>query len=401
MSDYVPPAMRALNAQPVKVEGRTLILVQDPLGLCPKPAMLPLKAYLIMTQLDGVKTVRDIQVACQRHLGELVFSEEIEMVIEQLDEHFLLNSSRFQDALAGARADFEAAETRPASHAGLSYPLEAEELKKTLDGILALAPAGPLAGMRALIAPHIDFSRGAAVYAAAYQALSSRRDRLHVLLGTAHVPTAERFVVCDKDFATPLGRAHTDAEAAGRLRNAAQGRYQKDILVHLKEHSLEFQVIFLQHLIDPEVRILPILCGGLAEAAQGGPSPVDDQGAVEFLGLLGQITRQEEALVVVGADLAHLGPQFGHKELVSKPDLVTIRRDDMTLLDQALARDAEGFFGRVAAERDQRNICGLAPIYAALKILPPSRGRLLGYDIWRDEQGRGAVSFASLGFVSP
>jgi len=398
MTEGVPCQFRGLNAQPVEVEGRTLVVLQDPLGLCSgQPLLLP-EAYHLLTLLDGTRTVEQIRAACQALVGQPVGLEEIESIIGQFDEHLFLASPRFEEALERARAEFKRLDFRSASQAGLSYPGQASELNQVLDAILALRPSAPLPDLIGLIAPHIDFARGARVYASAFQSLTSDKDRLCLLLGTAHSPTQERYVVCDKDFMTPLGRAQTDQELAGRLISLQQGRFSKDVLVHLKEHSLEFQVVFLQHLIDPAVRILPVLCGGLDQASQGGTSPGLDEGEEEFLSLLAEIVAQECPLVVVGADLAHVGPLFGDPKPVTRADLEQLQEQDLTLLQRAAQLDAEGFFRNVAAERDRRNICGLAPIYAALRILSGSRGRLLDYGQWLDEKGQGSVTFAALAF---
>ena len=59
-----------------------------------------------------------------------------------------------------------------------------------------------------------------------------------------------------KDFATPLGAAETD----GELLDAVAARCSLDLFAdefaHRREHSIEFQVVWLQHVIG-EVRIRP------------------------------------------------------------------------------------------------------------------------------------------------
>jgi len=398
MADSVPPQVRALNAQSATIQGRTMIVIEDPLGLTPQPALLLPPAYFVMTLLDGVASLSQIRAVCQTQFGQAVQVSDIEKVIRLLDEHLFLESPRFQEALSQARNEFTRTDHRPASQAGVSYPAESEEARKTLAQMMSLAESAPDDELNGLIAPHIDFARGGRVYAAAYQVLPRQKGRLHVVLGTAHVVTKERYVICDKDFLTPLGRARTDAKAAGELARLAGGRFTRDILVHRREHSLEFQVLCLQHQIDPQVRILPILCGGLVEVSRGGPSPAADPAAQEFLDALAEIIRREEAICVVGADLAHVGPSFGDDEPVSEADFSRLREEDVAMLQHTAGIDPEGFYDLIAGERDRRNVCGLAPIYAALRVLPPSQGRILDYGQWRDDTGRGSVTFAALAF---
>jgi hypothetical protein len=63
------------------------------------------------------------------------------------------------------------------------------------------------------------------------------------------------------------------------------------------------------------------------------------------------------------------------------------------------AGDAGGFFQAVARDGDRRRICGLPPIYAALRVLGGHRGRLLRYGQWADPNR--TVSFAALAWYAP
>ena len=45
---------------------------------------------------------------------------------------------------------------------------------------------------------------------------------------------------------------------------------------HAVEHSIEFQVLFLQYLYGPNIRILPILCGSFARSIYRGGKPEDE-----------------------------------------------------------------------------------------------------------------------------
>jgi predicted class III extradiol MEMO1 family dioxygenase len=72
---------------------------------------------------------------------------------------------------------------------------------------------------------------------------------------------------------------------------------------------------------------------------------------------------------------------------------------DRRTLAAVEAGDAEAFFRDVAKDGDRRHICGLPPIYAALRVLGRSRGRLLRYGQWADPNG--TVTFAALALYGP
>jgi predicted class III extradiol MEMO1 family dioxygenase len=66
-------------------------------------------------------------------------------------------------------------------------------------------------------------------------------------------------------------------------------------------------------------------------------------------------------------------------------------------LQHVLAADAEGFYRSVMRDHNQRRVCGLTCIYAALKSVDGavSGGELLHYDYAHDPAG-GIVSFTNV-----
>jgi hypothetical protein len=72
---------------------------------------------------------------------------------------------------------------------------------------------------------------------------------------------------------------------------------------------------------------------------------------------------------------------------------------DREMLCSVEAGDAESFFRAVARDGDRRRICGLPPVYAALRALGEVEGRLLRYGQWPDPNG--TVSFAALALYAP
>ena len=75
-----------------------------------------------------------------------------------------------------------------------------------------------------------------------------------------------------------------------------------------------------------------------------------------------------------------------------------VREHDLALLEAATQGDFRAFYQQIARERDRNHVCGLASIYTMLRLIDGAPGRLLSYDQWVDNTGRGLVSFASLVF---
>ena len=172
----------------------------------------------------------------------------------------------FKSAQKKIIADFAAQKVRPCSHCGRSYPYNAAELRKRLDEILAGDnQAQALDGkITALVAPHIDLNAGAAVYASAYQMLKDVAPSRVIMLGTGHRLMNKLFCLTDKDFETPLGIIKNESNLIQELRKAGKDVIAGNDFAHRSEHSIEFQIIFLQHLFGSDrFTIIPVLCGSL------------------------------------------------------------------------------------------------------------------------------------------
>ncbi|MFB0520330.1 MAG: AmmeMemoRadiSam system protein B, partial [Desulfatiglandales bacterium] len=69
-------------------------------------------------------------------------------------------------------------------------------------------------------------------------------------------------------------------------------------------------------------------------------------------------------------------------------------------LDFLCARNADGFWSESRRIEDKYNVCGFSALACLLETLPPSQGHLLGYEIFREDSTRSAVSFAAAIFTN-
>jgi hypothetical protein len=143
---------------------------------------------------------------------------------------------------------------------------------------------------------------------------------------------------------------------------------------------------------------VPVLASFAHEAMHRGRRPDDDPRVPRFLEALAETiaaSGQRDA-VIAGADLAHVGPRFGDPEPVGSPELALIEREDTVMLESVAAGEPDAFFESVASDGDRRRICGYSPIYALLRSLGSTTGRVKRYGQWPDPSG--VVSFASVVF---
>ena len=395
------PPLRNIDIIPSEHEGEQVFVLHDSEGYVEGQVALSGPALFVAACLDGVHGLEEIRRDFKNHFqGIGIAAEQVEEIVGFLDEQGFLYSARFEvlrDQVDGA---FLALEARPAALAGGGYPEDPQELRGFLDAMLEGAAAeGPGDGpLRGLVAPHIDFERGAGCYAAAYGRMQQcAPPEVVVIFGVSHVGVPVPFVLTRKDFETPLGVLQTDRGIVDCLAGACDWDPFAYEMVHRMEHSIEFQAVLLARLFGESVRIVPILCSRLCEEEEGDPG--EAAGVQRFLSALREEIAGRRTTVIAGADWAHVGRRFGDSFEIAEEDIARVRARDEEDLAYVLAGDGPGFYRSVMRDGNARRVCGLACIYSMLQSLgdTPAPGELLGYDYGHDPAG-GIVSFSAAAF---
>jgi AmmeMemoRadiSam system protein B len=388
------PRLVPLEPRQVSLEGgATAFALHDPLGVLEGTAVVSPAAYWVLAHLDGSRTVSAV-VAALLEAGVRVSPADVDRVVEQARAAGLVHGPTYDRKRARVVASFRAGPRAPVC-AGGAYPDDPRDLDAMLAGFFA-HPEGPgartpgLGGrdLRLLVAPHIDFLRGGPSYAHAYGALDGCAADLFVILGTAHASPPHLFTLTRQPFATPLGEVPVDRAAADAL-VAALGEEEllADELVHVGEHSVEFQVVWLRWLLGPRpFTILPVLCSSISHLAD------PDAATRPFLEALAKATAGRHVCFVAGADLAHAGPMYGDDAPVSRAALDGLGAEDLRTLAFLERGDAPGFHRDAIVDDARRRLCGVAPIYAAMRAAGRG-GRLLHHGQWWD--GADSVSFCA------
>ncbi|MHC4459119.1 MAG: AmmeMemoRadiSam system protein B [Planctomycetota bacterium] len=401
MNDQLPLMRRDLEFFPVQQGDQQMILIKDHLGLVREGQGIALQLYQFMALLDGTKNVRDLQMELMRQRGGvLVESDEVNRLLEKLDEFYLLDSDNFKSAQKKIVADFAVQEVRPCSHCGRSYPHSASELKERLDEILTgeqqvQAPDGKIT---ALVAPHIDLNAGAAVYASAYQILNDVAPSKVILLGTGHRLMNKLFCLTDKDFETPLGIIKSESNLIQELREAGKDVVADDDFAHRSEHSIEFQIIFLQHLFGSDrFTIIPVLCGSILTCLPEYQRSTYREKAGPFLQKLKSLI-DKDTLVLAGVDFSHIGLKFGHDRPAEYIENQAMAHD-RNLLKYLSHMDTDQFWQESINIQDGFNVCGFPALACMLEVLPSGKGKVLNYYLRHEKPTQSAVSFAAVVFT--
>jgi AmmeMemoRadiSam system protein B len=394
------PRLRAVEMRPAVQDGRRGVLLRDPLQLSDKTLIVPQPLHLVLSLCDGTREdARALSASLAVRHGVRIAPSLIARLLDALDGAMLLDNASSTQARVRALAGYREAPYRPPAGAGQSYPADADDLKRLLDGYLDAARdvSPPPAGVRGLVSPHIDYARGGPVYARAWQraAGAARAADLVVILGTDHLNEGGGLALTRQHYATPLGVLPTagdvvDALAAALGEEAAFGNE----LYHRSEHSIELAAVWLHHVRQGEpCDLVPILCGSFRRFVQGGVDAAGDPALASLLEAFKGATGGRRVFVVAAGDLAHVGPAFGGYSL----DLVgraRLKAADDALIARMCAGDAAGFLAEIRSVDDRNNVCGVPPIYLALRMLHPVRGELVAYD--RCPAGRQGSSLVSV-----
>ena len=143
---------------------------------------------------------------------------------------------------------------REPSVSGQFYPASPEELKSMIRGMVDEKAAKE--DVIGYYAPHAGYIYSGPVVGATVSRVNFKDTC--VILGPSHYGMGEPFsILTEGAWRTPLGDVEIDSELAKAiLANASNLR--EDRLAHLREHSIEVQLPFIQY-FRPDVKFVPIL----------------------------------------------------------------------------------------------------------------------------------------------
>jgi hypothetical protein len=225
--------------------------------------------------------------------------------------------------------------------------------------------------------------RGGNVYAQTWhyaRNLAQEAD-LAIILGTDHYGSGDSPTLTRQNYATPYGVLPTAVDLVDALA-AAIGPEEAFAgeLRHAGEHSIELSAVWLHHMRQGRpYEILPILSGSFEQYTFGEDMPDSDAPTNRLIDTLLEMTKDRRVLVVASADLSHVGPAFDGDPL-DDTGKGSVQTADMALLDNISRGDARGFFAANKKDQDRYNVCGLVPIYMALRMLGGRSGELVSYE---------------------
>lgn len=258
---------------------------------------------------------------------------------------------------------------RKAAVAGSFYPREPSELTKSLDAMLANAPAQAL-HPKALVVPHAGYVYSGPIAASAYAQLKGRPIRKVVLVGPAHFVAVPGLALPAADaLETPLGVIQVDPELSAKV--LALGYVKKSEPAHQREHSLEVQLPFLQRVLG-EFTVLPLAVGRST--------------GTEVAGVLEAVWGKDETLILISTDLSHYLPYLAAQQMdgVTAKQVVAL---DYEELEHDQACGATGLKGLLEIAK-KRGMKGTQLDLRNSGDTAGDKSRVVGYGAWAFEEPR-------------
>lgn len=210
--------------------------------------------------------------------------------------------------------------------AGQFYPADKDELKKTIEKYLSNVPIQNIKGKpRAIMSPHAGYIFSGPVAAYDYKLLQGKNYDIVVIMCNSHTAYFSGIAIDNSDiWKTPLGNVEVDKILAKRLAEA-YNRIKLNRDVHSKDHTLEVQLPFLQTVLKPGFKILPILFGN--EYVQAD--------YINLANLLNKYLKSRNYLIIASSDMSHY-PSYDDSNKYDEQVLNMIMTKDVDKLSQKI-----------------------------------------------------------------
>ena len=405
MSFLLPRLRMNLDFMPSPSPGHPGLFIRDPYHFSDAMLVIPPPLVQCLRCFDGGHTDLDLREALVRITGDLDVGKLEQHLVETLSAAGFLEDEQFARMEQARRQAFAEAPVREAAHAGSAYPEDAAEMQEQMNRWMANAVGKAAAdgNLLGIAAPHVSPSGGWQSYRDAYRMIGDEhRNKTFVILATSHYGESETFGLTRKTFRTPLGDTRTDTPLVDWLEAHGGSGVRMEDYCHSFEHTVELQLIFLQHVLGPDIRILPVLVGSFAHSIYLGGNPEDDDKVKAFLNALGELREREgdRLFFVLGVDMAHMGARYQDEftAIAGEGAMQEVESRDAARIARIEALDAAGFWDLVRDRQDDLKWCGSSPFYTFLKTGPKSKGELLRYEQWNIDE-RSVVSFAGMAFT--
>jgi len=235
--------------------------------------------------------------------------------------------------------------------AGSFYPADRMILAEKIKQYLATASTTESGeNVRAIMVPHAGYDYSGPVAAYAYKAITGRKIKTVVIIGSSHTSYFSGAAIDEHDiWRTPLGDVGVDKKMGEKLVKA-----DKDIkfnsTVHDQDHIIEVQLPFLQTVLAEGFKILPIVLGNR-----------QDESYKNLADALSPLLANDD-LLVISSDMSHY-PAYDDANRIDKKTLELVRGKDIGQLDDYVLKTIG-----LGVPGEQTLLCGLEAVKTGMEL---------------------------------
>lgn len=253
--------------------------------------------------------------------------------------------------------------------AGTFYPIDRSELENEVLTMLGDSRSEQLEGdIMGIISPHAGYVYSGRIAAEVYNQIRNKRYDNVIIIAPSHFEYFEGCSVVFGNYKTPIGAIETHIEMAEAI--VSKSSFIKESTKgHMREHSLEVQLPFLQIALG-NFKLIPVVMGSQDY------STAEDLSNSIFAVLSDATFSNNKNLIVGSSDLSHYYPVERAKEM----DGIVIQDigdfDERKLIDDISSKKCEA--------------CGYGPMITTMLIskkLGANKSRVISYGNSGDVSG--------------
>lgn len=257
--------------------------------------------------------------------------------------------------------------------AGSFYPDNKKDLEKIIKKFLTKSEKRKC---KAIIAPHAGYVYCGKTLGKTYSSIEQNFDTV-IILGVDHYGFGS-ISTTTEDWETPLGIVKIDKEFIDKL---PQKFIRINHSAHLREHSIEVQLPWLQYLFK-DFKFVPISIN---------PIYFDKENTKQIGRVITKAAKNKRVLIIASSDFTHHGSMYAYSVYRGHIDeiLKKIKENDLEIAKAVCNLESE----KVIELSQHRTICGYGCIGSAIeaaKLLNAKSGKIIdyttSYEITKDKE---------------
>lgn len=230
--------------------------------------------------------------------------------------------------------------------AGTFYPATHIELRKEVEKLFESALPKTVNNVRAIISPHAGYVFSGGVAASAFNQIDREKEyeRVFIIASSHRSSFPGASIYCDGNFEMPYGQEPVDTQLGAFLCSQNPSLFSSNPVHHSKEHSIEVQLPFINFILKPTYKVVPILLGNV--------TPQDCQSIAQAL----EPYYNGENLFVISSDFSHY-PGYEQAGAVDKATMQAIVSNNPGNLLKVLKENASKGIKNL-----QTSLCGWSAV---------------------------------------